>query len=147
VRETQVIAQALGATRQLLEICDPSDCAQAVIARERERADALFVLIGPRTLRQRRRITAWAVKHQRPTTCEGRHQAVSGGLMSSEMDPRDVLRRSIYDVDRLLKGAKPADLPIAQPMNVDPVINLKTAQALGLTIPPTLLFQADEVIR
>jgi putative tryptophan/tyrosine transport system substrate-binding protein len=140
-------AQAVGATVQLLEVRDPSAFEEAFTAMTRARADALLILNDPLTVTYRKQLAQLAVSRQLPTVCEERTQALEGCLMSYGQDQRDVVRRAAYYVDRLLKGAKPADLPVEQPTTFELVINLKTAQALGLTIPPALLFQATEVIR
>jgi putative ABC transport system substrate-binding protein len=89
----------------------------------------------------------FAVKSGLPSAHEGREAVEAGGLMSYTVDRVDQFRRVASYVDRILQGAKPADLPVQQPMKFELIINLKTAKALGITIPPTLLFQADEVIR
>ena len=93
------------------------------------------------------RIVDRAGKHRLPAIYPFRDYVDAGGLMSYGISITDLWRRAAVYVDKILKGAKPADLPIEQPMTFDLVINLKTAQALGLTLPPTLLFQATEVIR
>jgi putative tryptophan/tyrosine transport system substrate-binding protein len=92
-------------------------------------------------------ITALALQSRLPAMYPWRMYMEAGGLMYYGNDLRENYRRAAVCVDKLLKGAKPADLPVEQPMKLELVINLKTAQALGLTIPPSLLFQADEVIR
>ena len=89
----------------------------------------------------------FAAQRQLPTLFEGRGPVAEGGLMSYGPSVPNLLRRAASYVDRILKGAKPGDLPVEQPMKFELVINLKTAKALGITIPPTLLFQADEVIQ
>jgi putative ABC transport system substrate-binding protein len=137
----------LEAGLQLLEARDASTFEEAFTAMTRAHADALLILNDPLTVTYRRQIANWAISRQLPTVCEERTQALEGCLMSYGADQRDVVRRGAYYVDRLLKGARPADLPVEQPTQFELVINLKTAQALGLTIPPTLLFQATEVIR
>ncbi len=111
-----------------------------------ESTDALITLPGPH-LRYRKRIVDLAVKSRLPLMSEYADVVDAGGLMSYGPSHHDVFRRVAYYVDRILKGAKPADLPVEQPMKLELVINLKTAKTLGLTLPPTLLFQADKVIQ
>ena len=95
----------------------------------------------------RQQIAEFATQQQLPSMFAHREWVVAGGLMSYGASFSDLFRRAATYVDKLLKGAKPADLPVEQPMKFELVINLKTAQALGLTIPPSVLFQADEVIK
>jgi putative tryptophan/tyrosine transport system substrate-binding protein len=140
-------AQALGATVELLKVRDLSAFEDAFTAMTRARADALLILNDPLTVNYHRQIANLAVSRQLPTVCEERTQALEGCLMSYGADQREVVRRGAYYVDRILKGAQPGDLPVEQSMKFEFVINLKTAEALGLTIPPALLFQADEVLR
>ncbi|HEY5865267.1 MAG TPA: ABC transporter substrate binding protein, partial [Candidatus Tectomicrobia bacterium] len=92
-------------------------------------------------------ITAWAVKNRLPAIFLFREYAEAGGLMAYGVNLHDMYRRAAYYVDRILKGATPADLPVEQPTKFELVINLKTAQTLGLTLSPTFLFRADEVIK
>ena len=107
----------------------------------------IHIVVDPLTVNYRRQIAQLAVSRQLPTVCEERTQALEWCLMSYGADQRDVVRRGAYYVDRILKGATPGDLPVEQSTIFELVLNLKTAQALGLTIPPVLLFQATEVIR
>ena len=110
-------------------------------------AGALLVLGDAMFLTHRRRLAELAATSHLPAIYEGRPFVEAGGLMSYGPNGLVTMRRAADYVDKILKGTKPADLPVEQPMRFDLVINLKTAKALGLTIPPTLLFQADEVIR
>ena|SRR5207302_5540182 len=111
-------------------------------------ADALIVLSDPLLMDSLRgRVTDLAATHRRAAMYDWRMYVDAGGLMSYGPSLADTHRRAAVYVDKILKGAKPADLPVEQPTKFELVINLKTAQALGLTIPPTILFQADEVIR
>ena len=112
-----------------------------------ERAGALLVLPGLLFSYHRKRLAELAVKNQLPAIYWQRQFAEVGGLMAYGPKMSDLSRRAAAYVDKLLRGTKPADLPVEQPTKFELVINLKTAQALGLTIPLTLLFQADEVIR
>jgi putative tryptophan/tyrosine transport system substrate-binding protein len=110
-------------------------------------AAGLLVLEDPLTLSSCRHIAELAAQFRLPTVYGFRDCTVAGGLLSYGTDRRQMYRRAAEYVDKILKGAKPADLPVERPMKFELVINLKTAQALGITIPPTLLFLADEVIR
>ncbi len=110
-------------------------------------ADALLSAAGPFASAYHRRILDWVAIHQLPTACGERSSAEAGCLLSYSTSLTAAYRRAASYVDKILKGAKPGDLPVEQPMHFDLVINLKTARALGLTIPPTLLILADEVIQ
>jgi putative tryptophan/tyrosine transport system substrate-binding protein len=96
---------------------------------------------------ERKRIADLALRYQLPTMCEGRDWVAAGCLMSYAPNLHDLYRRSATYVDKILKGAKPAELPIEQPTKFEFLINLRTAKALGLTIPPSVLARADEVIQ
>ena len=147
VREAEVAAQRLGVQVHLVEADGPEAFDSAFAAMTRAHAGALLV-IGDRVFRQHdRRLAELAVMSHLPTMHISRAYVEAGVLMSYGPHWLDLIRRAAYYVDRILKGTKPADLPVEQPSKFELVINLKTAQALGLTIPPTLLFQADEVIR
>ena len=112
----------------------------------REHAEAVFVFgFGP-YIAARRQMAALAIKHRLPTFFFVREHVEAGGLMSYGVDPSDLVRRGAIFVDRILRGAKPGDLPVEQPTKFELVINLKTAKALGLTIPPSVLLRADHVI-
>jgi putative tryptophan/tyrosine transport system substrate-binding protein len=119
----------------------------ALAAIVKERPGALLVLADRLFLQHRVRIMAFAVQHRLPGVHAYRELVEVGGLMSFGPSYAGMHRRAAYYVDRILKGAKPADLPIEQPTKFELVINLKTAQALGLTIPPSVLARADEVIQ
>jgi putative ABC transport system substrate-binding protein len=137
----------LGVTLDSVEVRKPDDFDDAFATLARERPDALITLAEALTIGHQRRIAAFATQYRLPMISELREFAETGGLMTYRPSLPDLLRRAGSYVDKLLKGAKPADLPIEQPTKFELVINLKTAQALELTIPSTLLFQADEVIR
>jgi putative ABC transport system substrate-binding protein len=144
----EVGARALGVQLQLLEARDATAIDQAVAAAVRERAGALMVFPdGGFFLPHRAHLAELAVTHRLPTIFNGREFVEAGGLMSYGPSPAEGGQRLAAYVDKILRGAKPADLPVEAPMAFDLVINLKTAEALGLTIPPSLLFQATEVIR
>ena len=112
-----------------------------------ERAGALIVFPSPMLYTERRRIVDLAAKHRLPAIYAFREAVEAGGLMSYGASIPDLVRRAATYVEKILKGAKPADLPVEQPTKFELVINRKTAKALGLTIPPSLLLRADEVIR
>ena len=120
---------------------------QVFAAMTREHADALVVLPSAQLFSHQRVVAELAMTHRLPTMFGQREAAEAGGLLSYGPHYDDFYRRAATYVDKILKGAKPADLPVEQPMKFELVINLKTAKALGITIPPMLLFQADEVIQ
>src|SRR5438552_466358 len=152
-----VSAPALGATRaadrslrlqlQMLEARAPDEIERAFAAMTREHADALVVVTDAMFILQRKRIAAFAAKQRLPTMSGWREDVEIGSLMSYAASGRDNFRRAATYVDTILKGAKPGDLPVEQPTKFELVINLKTAKALGLTIPQSLLPRADEVIQ
>ena len=109
--------------------------------------DAVFMITDVVTSRYTRQVVEFAAQHQLPTMFQSREPVAEGGLIYYGPHFTEAYRRAAAYVDRLLKGAKPADLPVEQPMKFELVLNLKTAKTLGLTIPPMLVFQADEVIR
>jgi putative ABC transport system substrate-binding protein len=144
---TQPGAQALGLRLQSLEVRSAADFATAFTAMIREPPDALLLHTTPLTNRNIKQIAAFALENRLPTIA-GRHTfPAAGGLVSYGPNFVDNFRRVAPYVDKILKGAKPADIPVEQPTQFDLVINLKTAKALGLTIPPTILVQATEVIQ
>jgi putative tryptophan/tyrosine transport system substrate-binding protein len=147
--ETQAAAQALGVELHIVGVSRPAKIEGAFAAVQQAGAGALLVLADPLVLEpHRHHITALALQSRLPAMYPWRMYVVdAGGLMSYGVDLRDVYQRAAYYTDRILRGAKPTDLPVEQPTKFELVINLKTAQALGLTIPPTLLFQADKLIR
>jgi putative tryptophan/tyrosine transport system substrate-binding protein len=147
VRVMEAVAPRLGVQLHLLAVRGPGAFAQAFEDATRAGAGALSVLIAPFITRNLRSIVDLALTHRLPTIFWMQQFAEAGGLMAYGPSQRNLNRRAAYYVDRILKGAKPADLPVEQPMTFELVINLKTAQALGLTLPPSLLFQATEVIR
>jgi putative tryptophan/tyrosine transport system substrate-binding protein len=145
-KETAGAAQTLGVELQSLEIREPADIDAALEAAMGQHADALITVEDPLTIDLRKKIAEYAVHHRLPTISGLRVFADSGTFMTYGADLADILRRSVVYVDKILKGAKPADLPVEQPTKFELVINLKTAKSLGLTIPPLLLARADEVI-
>jgi len=146
-KETQTAAHALGLQLQSLEVRGPDEFDQAFAAMTSEHADALVVLSNPLFFEHRRQLAELAVKHRLPAIFLFREYVEAGGLMAYGANLNDMWRRAASYMDRILKGTKPADLPVEQPVKFALFINLKTAKALGVTIPPTLLFQADEVIQ
>jgi len=147
VAELEDAARHLGIQLLRLGISTPDELASAVGAVARDRVDALLVMTGPVTLPARGQLLDLVRLYRLPTVSDVPNWAREGGLLSYGADPVQLNRRVAYYVDRILKGTKPADLPIEQPTTFDFVINLKTAQALGLTIPQHVLLQATEVIQ
>ena len=147
LREAQAAALALGLTVLPMEVSTPDEFDDQFATVLSVGADALLISGGPFASAHQRRILDFAAMHQLPTVCGPVQFAAAGCLLSYGTAELALYRRAAADVDKILKGAQPADLPVEQPMKFELVINLKTATALGLTIPPTLLFQADVVIR
>jgi ABC-type uncharacterized transport system substrate-binding protein len=148
VREVQRAAQALGVQLHIIEVRSPDAFEHAFAAITRAGVDALLVLTDPLTLeRHVSAIVALARQTRLPAMYPWKSYVEAGGLMVYGASLPDIHRRTAYYVDRILRGTKPADLPVEQPTAFELVINLKTAKELGLTIPPLLLFQATEVIR
>jgi ABC-type uncharacterized transport system substrate-binding protein len=146
-RIAEATARSLSMRVQSLEIRSPSyDFRGAFAAATKNRADALYVVTNGIFFRDRTQIAQLAVDHRLPTAFALREFAEAGGLMSYGASLPEMFRRAAIYVDKILKGAKAADLPMEQPTKFELVINLKTAKALGLTIPPSLLQRADQVI-
>jgi putative ABC transport system substrate-binding protein len=144
----QKAAHVLGVQLQVVGVERPDQFESAFAAMTEANASALFVLFNSLMLeRHVPAIIALALQHRLPAMYPWRIYPDAGGLMSYSLSLTDAYQRAAVYVDKILKGAKPADLPVEQPMKFELVINLKTAEALGLTLPPTFLFQADEVIR
>jgi len=139
-------AQALGAEIQSVEVRSPDDFSGAFAALAPRRVHALMAHGNPINFRGRQLIADFALKNRLPSIFEDRLFVEAGGLMSYAASLTDLFRRAATYVDKILKGAKPGDLPVQQPTKFELVINLKTAKALGLTIPQTLLLRADQVI-
>jgi putative ABC transport system substrate-binding protein len=146
LKGAEVVARALGVQLQFVEARGPADFERAFSEMTRARADALTVLPSAMFINERRRLVDLAAKNRLPAVYPSRDSVDAGGLMSYGPDLPDVFRRAATYVDRILKGAKPGDLPVEQPTKFELVINLKTAKALGLTIPQSLLQRADQVI-
>jgi putative ABC transport system substrate-binding protein len=140
-------AQALGVRLQRVAVGDVGTFDRAFETIASSGAEALMVMDSGMFVAHRQRILELARKHRLPTVCGIRRYAEAGCLLAYAPDPIEMHRRAAVFVDKILKGAKPGDLPVEQPAKFELVINLKTAQALGLTIPPALLLLADEVIQ
>ena len=146
LKGAEVAARALGVRPQFVEARGPADIDSAFSDMTRARAGGLVVWTTSMFVAERRRLVALAAKHRLPAVYTLREFVDAGGLMSYGHSQSDLNRRAATYVDKILKGAKPADLPVEQPTKFDLIINLKTAKALGLTIPPSLLQRADRVI-
>jgi putative ABC transport system substrate-binding protein len=139
--------QSLGVELHLFEANEPTAFDSAFAAMASAQAQALFVLGGASVTPYRQRIADLAAQQHLPASCPDRRYVEAGCLMSYGFNPRDLWPQIAVYIDKILRGAKPGDLPVEQPTKFELVINLKTAKELGLTIPPSLLFQANEVIR
>ena len=146
VKEAEAAARRLGVQLQLVPAEAPKELASAFASMARWRADALIPLPSPMLFAERQQIVDLAAKHRLPAMYIGREFVDLGGLMSYGPSQFDLIRRGATYVDKILRGEKPADLPVEQPNRYELLINLKTAKALRLTIPPPLLLQADQVI-
>jgi putative ABC transport system substrate-binding protein len=145
-KELDVAARSLGIELQVLEARAPGDLAGAFAAMTNEPM-GVFIITDPMFFTERARIAELALKHRLPMMTASRGYVDAGGLMAYGSDVRDQFRRAASYVDRILKGARPGDLPIEQPAKFELLVNLKTAKALGITIPPSVLTRADEVIQ
>jgi putative ABC transport system substrate-binding protein len=143
----EVVAPALGIHIRRVALYAPEELDRTFARLRRDRIGALRIQSDPITEQWRNRIAELAIKHRLPTMFDLRTYVEAGGLMSYGPETSDLYRRAAGLVDRILKGAKPADLPVEQPTKFELVINLKTAKALGLTIPQSVLVRADEVIQ
>jgi putative ABC transport system substrate-binding protein len=144
--ETQAAARALGLRLHAPEVRGPQDLEGAFGLMAQARPEALLVLVDSLINMHRPHIVAFATQQHLPSVFAERESVVAGGLMSYGPSLPDLFRRAATYVDKILKGIKPADLPVEQPMQFELVLNLKTAQVLRLTIPPLVLFRADEVL-
>ena len=147
LRATQAAAQALGVELHVLEVRTPNDFEGAFATATRGRAGAVLVIGDAFLAGNRTRIADFAQQNGLPGMYSGREWVDAGGLMSYAPSWTAMFSRAAIYVDKILKGAKPADLPVEQPTKFELVINLKTAKAMGLKLSPTLLFQATEVIQ
>ena len=147
LRVAEALAPTLGVRLQVLEARTPQEIDQAFVAMGKERAGALVVLAESMFTNQAKQIADQSVKMRLPTIFGLKEHADAGGLVVYGADPVDMERRAAGFVAKILKGAKPADLPVEQPSKLELIINLKTAKALGLTIPQSVLLRADQVIQ
>jgi putative tryptophan/tyrosine transport system substrate-binding protein len=145
--DLQAGARALGVTLHSVAVRSPTEFPSAFATLMRERPDALMITADALVHQHIRQILDFAAEHRLPVIAMTREFVLAGALMSYGASSRELYRRASVYLDKILKGAKPGDLPVQQPMTFELVLNLKTAEALGLTIPPLILFQADEVIR
>jgi putative ABC transport system substrate-binding protein len=146
VTETEAAARALGVRLQLVPAISPNDLDNAFSAIIAEGAGAFIVFPSPMLFGEYKRIVEFAAKSRLPAMYQAREFVDGGGLMSYGSNLADLFRRAATYVDQILKGAKPADLPVQQPTKFEFVINLKTAKMLGLDVPPQIVARADEVI-
>jgi putative ABC transport system substrate-binding protein len=146
-QEIRDAAQALGFHSLSLEIARPEDFDAGFALAGRERADGLFVATAAFLSAHRKRIIEFAAKNKLPATYSQETYVEDGGLMSYSPSIKDSFRQAAIFVDKILKGAKPADLPVERPRKLELWVNLKTAKQIGLTIPPNMLARADRVIR
>jgi putative ABC transport system substrate-binding protein len=147
VQETQVAAKTLGLTLDTLDVRQASDLGPVLSTVARRRPDALVLPAETTIHEERDRIAAFAIQHRLPSISAWREFAEAGGLMVYGNNIPDIFRRAVGYMDRILKGANPGTLPIEQPTKFELIINLKTAKALGLTIPQAVLARADELIQ
>jgi putative ABC transport system substrate-binding protein len=147
VKETEAAARVLGLQVQSLVVQGPNDFESAFRSAAKGRADALTIISGAVFNRHRVRLVELAAKNRLPAIYSEHEYVHAGGLMAYASSERDQYRRAATYVDRILKGTKPADLPVERPMKFELIINLKTAKLIGLTIPPNVLARADKVIK
>jgi len=147
IKATRAAASALGLTMVSFEASDPREIDRAFSAMVKDRANGLTVLPDPVLVAERARIADLAAKHKLPAIYGIPEHADAGGLLAYAANRLDVFRRAASYVDKILKGAKPGDLPVEQPKKFDFIVNLKAAKQIGLTIPPNVLARADRVIR
>ena len=140
-------ARSLGVSLQVLEACEPNQFEGAFAAMATGRVEALLVVTDSMFILHRARLVNLAAKSRIPTVYPESQYVEEGGLMTYGVNVADLYRRAATYVDKVLKGAKPAELPIEQPTKFELVINLKTAKQIGLTIPPNVLARADKVIK
>jgi putative tryptophan/tyrosine transport system substrate-binding protein len=147
LREIELAAKAFGVKVQYLDVLDSKDIETAFRAASKGHADAVLILGNPVATSQRTQIASLAVKNLLPAVYDRPEFVEDGGLITYSVSQNDLFRRAATYVDKILKGAKPADLPVEQPKKFEFIINLKAAKQIGLTIPPNVLARADRVIR
>jgi putative ABC transport system substrate-binding protein len=148
LRDIELAAKAFGVKLQYLDVLSPKDIETAFRAASKGWAEAvLMMVVGAVASGHRTEIAELAVKRRLPVICTQRADVEAGGLMTYGVNNTDLDRRGATYVDKILKGAKPADLPVEQPIKFELIINLKAAKQIGLTIPPNVLVRADRVIR
>jgi ABC-type uncharacterized transport system substrate-binding protein len=147
VKEVEPAAPSLGLTIQLREVRDADGFERLFATLNKERPDGLFILSSPLINTNQKRTVSFVLKSRLPSMYSNREHVDAGGLMAYGADRSDSYRRAAYFVDRILKGAKPADLPVEQPTKFELVINLKTAKQIGVTIAPNVLARADRLIK
>jgi putative ABC transport system substrate-binding protein len=147
LKETELAAGALGVKLQYLDVLEPKDIEIAFREASKGRAEAVLMLVSPVLNTQRTRIVDLAVKNRVPVVYGQQEFVEAGGLMTYGVSLTDLFRRAATYVDKILKGRKPADLPVEQPQKFEFIINLKAAKQIGLTIPPNVLARADKVLR
>ena len=147
LREVELAAKAFGVKLQYLDVLSPKDIETAFRAASKGRADAVLMLPGSVLALQRAQLTDLAIKSRLPAIYPQTEYTEDGGLMSYGVSIAELHRRAATYVDKILKGAKPADLPVEQPTKFELIINLKAAKQIGLTIPPNVLARADRVIK
>jgi len=146
VENARAAATALHLDLKVVEAAEERDLDRAFLTLSRQRPDAVLTVADPFLTSQRTRVAAFMIENRFPSIYTYREDVLAGGLISYATNYYDVFRRAAILTDKILKGAKPADLPIQQPTKFELIINLKTAKALGLDVPPMLLARADEVI-
>jgi putative ABC transport system substrate-binding protein len=146
VKEIAAAAKSSGVSHRIYSATTPQEIDRSFAAMAKERTDALIVVADPMFFDQRVRIADLAARQRLPSMYGLKEHADAGGLMSYSADFTDLYRRAATYVDKILKGAKPADLPVEQPTKFELVVNLKTAKAFSLAIPPSIVARADRVI-
>jgi putative tryptophan/tyrosine transport system substrate-binding protein len=147
LKEVEFAAGALGVKLQYLDVLDPKDIETAFRDASKGRAEAVLALASPVLISQRAQLADLAVKSRLPAIYYSTEYVEAGGLMTYGVNLNDVARRAATYVDKILKGRKPADLPVEQPKKFELIINLKAAKQIGLTIPQSVLYRADRVIK